>query len=239
MKRSKLFLSSLILMMGLTSWGCNTPTEPVGNSPITSPTNPPTVNLIANPTSIQSGQNSTLSWTSTNATSCVGIGFNANTTFGSLVVNPVVTTTYKIVATGPGGNDTATVTVVIKEEIIAVGNGYHGGTIFYVDSTGKHGLYVIVIPIVGLQGLQDWNTAMQTAKSMGGNLPTKDQFKNYLYPQKDLLGITGEIYWSQDELSAEQAGSLVFNLPNQPEFNGEALVALKIMLNGVLVLCSF
>src|ERR1035437_3638373 len=57
-------------------------------------THQPTVTLYANPTSIQSGQNSTLTWTSTYATSCSAYWTGSTATSGSGVVVPTVTTTY-------------------------------------------------------------------------------------------------------------------------------------------------
>ena len=74
----------------------------------------PTATLSANPTSITSGQSSTLTWSSTNATSCTGTGFTASGTSGSTTVTPTVTTTYSITCTGAGGTSpaaSATVTV--------------------------------------------------------------------------------------------------------------------------------
>ena len=74
----------------------------------------PTATLAANPTSITSGQSSTLTWSSTNATCCTGTGFTASGTSGSTNVSPTVTTTYSITCTGAGGTSpaaSATVTV--------------------------------------------------------------------------------------------------------------------------------
>ncbi len=78
--------------------------------------NAPTVNLTANPSSIQTGQSSTLTWSVSNATSCVasnGWSGNKNANGGSQVVSPTSNTTYTLTCTGPGGSasDTATVTV--------------------------------------------------------------------------------------------------------------------------------
>lgn len=53
--------------------------------------------LTSNPEKIASGESSTLSWTSANATSCSGIGFaTAGLTSGSTTVSPVVNTTYTL-----------------------------------------------------------------------------------------------------------------------------------------------
>jgi phosphoribosylanthranilate isomerase len=68
--------------------------------------------LNANPTSIQSGQSSTLSWATSNAASVTldGAAVAAN---GSRVVSPTSTTTYSLVATNATGSVTSTVTVTV------------------------------------------------------------------------------------------------------------------------------
>jgi peptidoglycan-associated lipoprotein len=74
----------------------------------------PTVSLKASPTFITSGQSSTLSWTSQNATSLdLSPGIGSVAAEGSTQVSPTVSTTYTITATGPGGTatDSARVTV--------------------------------------------------------------------------------------------------------------------------------
>src|ERR1019366_935984 len=64
----------------------------------------PTASLSASPTSITSGQSSTLTWSSTNATSCTGTGFSTGgATSGSASVSPTVTTTYSVSCTGSSG----------------------------------------------------------------------------------------------------------------------------------------
>ncbi|MFH1672416.1 MAG: hypothetical protein ABIF87_03175 [Pseudomonadota bacterium] len=73
---------------------------------------PPTVSINADPETIQIGESSTLSWTSTHADSCViepDIG--PVDLSGSTTVSPTETTTYTITATGPGGTATDSVTV--------------------------------------------------------------------------------------------------------------------------------
>jgi hypothetical protein len=74
----------------------------------------PTVSLSATPASITAGQSATLSWTSTNATSCTGSGFTADTTSGSTSVSPTQTATYSITCSGAGGtSDPASATVTV------------------------------------------------------------------------------------------------------------------------------
>ena len=74
----------------------------------------PTVNLTAVPSTIQSGQSVTLSWTSENATSLTldpGIGTVQSS--GSTSVSPTESTTYTLTATGPGGTATSTARVTV------------------------------------------------------------------------------------------------------------------------------
>jgi hypothetical protein len=74
----------------------------------------PTASLTASPTSIVSGNSSTLTWSSTNATSCSGTGFTASGTSGSTSVSPTATTTYTITCSGSGGQQaTASATVTV------------------------------------------------------------------------------------------------------------------------------
>ena len=75
---------------------------------------PPTVSFASNPSSILSGQASTLTWTTTNATAFqIDQGIGTQPVNGSTTVRPAVTTTYTATATGPGGTQTAQTTVTV------------------------------------------------------------------------------------------------------------------------------
>ena len=79
---------------------------------------PPTVVISADPEEIHIGESSTLSWSSTNANSCViepGIG--SVSVNGSISVSPNETATYTITATGLGGTATGNVTVTVAQII--------------------------------------------------------------------------------------------------------------------------
>jgi len=74
----------------------------------------PTVNLTAMPSTIESGQSVTLSWTSENATSLdLQPGVGAVQSSGSTSVSPTESTTYTLTATGSGGTATATARVTV------------------------------------------------------------------------------------------------------------------------------
>lgn len=74
----------------------------------------PTVNLVANPTSVAYGGNAALSWTSTNANSCYATGgwTGTKTVNGSYTLSNLTTTkTYTITCTGAGGSAYSSVTI--------------------------------------------------------------------------------------------------------------------------------
>ena len=72
----------------------------------------PTVTLSADPASINRGESSTLSWTSTNATQLtIAPGVGTVNAEGSATVTASDSTTYTITASGPGGSANATARV--------------------------------------------------------------------------------------------------------------------------------
>ncbi|HVT04502.1 MAG TPA: Ig-like domain-containing protein [Thermoanaerobaculia bacterium] len=76
---------------------------------------PTITSFTASPSTINSGQTSTLAWTTSNATSVSidhGVGTVAND--GSTVVSPNSTTTYTLTATNAGGTTTRSVTVTVN-----------------------------------------------------------------------------------------------------------------------------
>lgn len=85
----------------------------------------PTVSLTASPGTIDPGDSSTLTWTVTGATSCTASGgWNGSKNSGgdNETVSPVVTTTYNLSCTGPGGTTAATpVTVTSPSGFISAG----------------------------------------------------------------------------------------------------------------------
>ena len=85
-------------------------------APIAS-TNTPTVTLIADPDTIQAGQSSTLTWSSTDAESAtIDNGIGTVGVSSSTTVSPVATITYTITVTGPGGTTTDNVTITVNRK---------------------------------------------------------------------------------------------------------------------------
>jgi peptidoglycan-associated lipoprotein len=84
-------------------------------APVEQPKPQPTVTLSADPTSINKGSSSTLSWTSTNATQLtIAPEVGTVNAEGSTKVSPSDSTTYTITASGPGGSANATARVTVS-----------------------------------------------------------------------------------------------------------------------------
>jgi peptidoglycan-associated lipoprotein len=104
-----------ILALALVA-GCkkNTPQAPPPPPPPPPAAAKPTVSLSANPTSINKGDSSTLSWTSTDATTLtISPEVGAVTAQGSTKVTPADSATYTITASGPGGSADSSVRITV------------------------------------------------------------------------------------------------------------------------------
>lgn len=78
------------------------------------PASPTVSSFAANPASITEGNNSTLSWTVTDATTVsINQGIGTVEPSGSIAVSPTVTTTYILTATNSAGSTTANVTITV------------------------------------------------------------------------------------------------------------------------------
>jgi plastocyanin len=88
---------------------------------------PPTVVLTAAASSVTAGQTVTLTWSSTNATSCTAAGSSAWTgpeaTSGTLAVIVSATETLSLTCTGPGGSAAQSVTVTASAAAAKSGGG--------------------------------------------------------------------------------------------------------------------
>lgn len=98
---------------------------------ITVSSSPPTISISASPTNISAGQSSTLTWSSTNATSCTasGVWSGSQATSGSQSVSPTSTSTYSLTCSGSGGNATASATVTVSSG----GSGLSLGALLFSD----------------------------------------------------------------------------------------------------------
>ena len=111
MKRwvSLVFILSAILLIGACAKKVAPPPPPPPPSPLA-----PTASLSANPNTIEKGQATTLTWQTTNATNVSIDGVGAVETSGSRSVTPADSTTYRLIASGPGGTQDATARVTVN-----------------------------------------------------------------------------------------------------------------------------
>lgn len=117
--RGAIFAATLALVFAA---GCKKPVPKAPEpppTPVAPPPAKPTVSLSANPTSINRGQSSTLSWTSTDATQLtIAPDVGAVNAQGSTSVSPSDSTTYTITASGPGGSADSTVRVTVTAPVV-------------------------------------------------------------------------------------------------------------------------
>ena len=77
----------------------------------------PTATLAANPSVLQQGQATVLTWQTNNATEITIAGLGTLPPSGSRSVTPSASTTYTLVAKGPGGTRDASARITVNEKI--------------------------------------------------------------------------------------------------------------------------
>ena len=115
-KRLKVFGLLVTLAVVLSLAGCNKKVAKA--TPPTPPTPPaPTATLAANPSVIQQGQSTTLTWQTTNANDITIPGLGTLSPSGSRTVTPSESTTYTLLAKGSGGTKDASARVTVNARI--------------------------------------------------------------------------------------------------------------------------
>jgi len=110
-------LSTLLLVLAA---GCHKkqappPPPPPAPAPAPPAANKPTINYFtAEPTTVNTGQPSSLRWSVTDATNVSIEGIGPVSPNGRRAVYPTQTTTYTLTASGPGGTATAEATVTVS-----------------------------------------------------------------------------------------------------------------------------
>lgn len=112
-KRNYISLAGTLALLMLVISGCNK--KPPVKPPTTTPPQPKpvTATLSANPTSIERGQSTTLSWNTENADD-VTLDGNKVDPNGSQSASPTQSATYRLIAKGPGGTQEATARVTVS-----------------------------------------------------------------------------------------------------------------------------
>lgn len=116
MKQASMKWFALAVTLGtvLTLGACGKKAAPPPPPPPPAPP-APTASLSANPSSIEPGQSSTLSWQTSNATDVSIDGIGAVQPNGSQSVSPTDSTTYHLTAKGTGGSQEATARVTVTQ----------------------------------------------------------------------------------------------------------------------------
>jgi peptidoglycan-associated lipoprotein len=112
-RNMKWILVVLALAAMMTVTACKKKVAPAPPPPPPAPAAAPTASLTANPTTIQPGQSTTLSWTTQNATEVTLDGVGKVGPSGSQLVTPATSTTYRLTAKGEGGSQEATARVTV------------------------------------------------------------------------------------------------------------------------------
>jgi peptidoglycan-associated lipoprotein len=117
--KRKISTIGICMFLALFAAGCKKkapppppPPPPPAEKPAPPPAAPTITEFVAEPSSIERGQSSTLRWSVTDANSIsIDNGIGTVQATGSRRVFPSDSTTYTLTATGPGGTRTATATV--------------------------------------------------------------------------------------------------------------------------------
>jgi peptidoglycan-associated lipoprotein len=112
-RSTKWFFVVLALAAMLMVTACKKKVAPAPPPPPPPPAVAPTASLTASPATIQSGQSTTLTWTTQNATEVTLEGIGKVGPSGSQSVTPATSTTYRLTATGEGGSQDATARVTV------------------------------------------------------------------------------------------------------------------------------
>ncbi len=99
----------------LTIAGCHKKTPAPPPPPAPPPAAPaPTATITANPATINAGEESVLTWHTTDASNVSIVGLGTVASSGTQSVRPTQTTSYHLVAQGDGGSADATATVTVS-----------------------------------------------------------------------------------------------------------------------------
>jgi peptidoglycan-associated lipoprotein len=122
MNKRKISIIVLAFSLLLIAAGCKKKAPPPPPPPppppkeAPAPPKPSISTFVAEPSTIQRGQSSTLRWSTSNATEVsIEPGIGAVEASGNRQVFPSNTTTYTLTAKGPGGTATATATVTVTQ----------------------------------------------------------------------------------------------------------------------------
>lgn len=126
-----------------------------------------TARLSASPSTIDRPNATSLTWSSTNATSCTGTGFSTEgAVSGTVAVSPTENTTYSVTCTGAQGSasQSATVTVLSRPDLKITGSSFPSSV-----TTGRTMSYDVTVTNAGVADVNTTSsTVFQRADSSTG-----------------------------------------------------------------------
>jgi peptidoglycan-associated lipoprotein len=117
----KLHIYSVVALLAVVLLSAGCAKKVAKAAPAAVPPTPatPTATLAANPSTIEQGQSTTLTWQTANATEVTIAGLGTLPSSGSRSVAPGTSTSYTLVAAGPGGTKDASAHVTVDQKIAA------------------------------------------------------------------------------------------------------------------------
>ena len=154
----------------------------------------PTASISASPSTITSGNSSTLTWSSTNATSCTASGaWSGSKATSAQSVSPTSTATYNLSCTGTNGtaNNSATVTV---------NTGGGGGAPTFTSFTPASGPIGTVVTITGT----NLNNVTIVEFNQGGTVSFTVDLATQIHATVPSGSVTGYISLNQGQAVSSQ-----------------------------------
>jgi peptidoglycan-associated lipoprotein len=111
------------LTFALALSGCAKKVAKATPPPPPAPPSAPTATLTATPDVVQQGQTTTLTWNTTNASDITIAGMGTVPASGSRSITPRESTTYTLIAKGPGGTKDASARVTVNPKTVAATPG--------------------------------------------------------------------------------------------------------------------
>jgi hypothetical protein len=115
--RSRKLFCALALVMVFGAVGCGK--KKVKNDVPPPPSPAPSASFSVEPSTIERGQSTQLTWQTDNATEVEIEGIGASSTSGPQTVTPETSTTYRLIAKGPGGQREAATRVTVSQPMAA------------------------------------------------------------------------------------------------------------------------
>jgi peptidoglycan/xylan/chitin deacetylase (PgdA/CDA1 family) len=159
----------------------------------TPPAPTPTLTFSASPASVTAGQQSTLSWSSTNVTSCTASNgwTGTKSTSGTQAVTVNATTTYALSCTGASGNISKSVTVTVKPATPAQPGQFTEGMVSLTFDDSWLSQYTNALPIMQTAGVKGtFYLTTQPLKEAWDGFMTTNQVKDIANKGHEIAGHT-------------------------------------------------